>query len=364
MPMEQGLDANLATAAVSGGKASETPAQAQSKSNEGEATGSGESQDPVLTVVPGTERSSEPGLAAKIEAVNTGVLGGAVQVMENGVARLEKIGPIKRVFDRVRMLRDRLETADINTAVTRADARHNQTSIKAEAARLEAEEAEQTLREKEEMLRVLGRGASEKALAQLQTELEKKKNRHAELVSKLGEKKEKLDGLRTLQSNHETRVNAIIGRVNAPVDAKIAANLAESTILRASEKAMTDRLIVLQKELEELQKINEETAIEWRTQKRGRVKDDLEQAGRLAMAKAQLKADQILRLERKLDATRGRMWDLKDFNTTLERKRVPLLGISRPNESLDLATGKKKKKVIEKRPVRLRARVRRPVGME
>lgn len=328
--------------AVGGVKSSEASPKVQQESPE-------EKQNSVVATVPGSEHSGEQRLT--------------IGVRDN-LEAVEKKGIVGRFFDRVKMLRDRLETADINTAVTRADARHNQTSIKAEAARIEVEEAERLLTEKEAMLRVLGSGTSEKALAQLRAELQAKKDRHAELVSKLGEKKEKLDGLRKLQGNHEMKANEIIGQVNTPVNAKIAANLAESTLLQASEKAMVDRLTTLQKELDELQKLNEEMAIKWRAQKRGRVKDDLEQAGRLAMAKAQLKADQILRLERKLDKTRGRIWDLKDINTALERKRVPLLGVSRPDESLDPITGKKKKKVIEKRPARLRPQIRRPIGME
>lgn len=335
-------------------------------------------QDPILAVVPGVERSgrevlqmstpidssSEPSLTSRIEAANKRVIDGAASVVNTGIERLDRIGPVGRIFDRVRMLRDRLETADIDSAVMRADARHNKINIKAEQARIELEEAERSLKEKETLLSALGGGVSEKALTTLREEIEKKRERHTLLSSKASEKKERLGRIRDLQRDHETRANAVIDRVNSPVNKKLAANQAESLILQTTEREMVDRLKLLQIEYEALQKINEETAHKWRLEKRGRVKNDLEAAGRLAAMQAQLKADQILRLERKLDKTRGRIWDLKDVSKVLEKKKVPLLGVSRLDDSLDPITGQKKKKKVEKRPLRLRPPVRRPVGME
>ncbi len=334
--------------------------------------------DSVLAVVPGAERSgtetlpvsspanspSEPSLASRIEGVNKQVRDGAASVIKSGIEKLDQIGPMGRIFDRVRMLRDRLETADIDSAVMRADARHNKINIKAEEARIELEEAERSLKEKETLLSVLGSGVSDKALTTLREEIEKKKERHASLSLKALEKKERLGRIRDLQRDHETRANAVIDRVNSPVNKKLAANQAESLILQTTEREMVDRLKLLQIEYEALQKINEETAHKWRLEKRGRVKNDLEAAARLAGMRAQLKVDQILRLERKLDKTRGRIWDLKDMSKVLEKKKVPLLGVSRLDESLDPITGQKKKKKVEKRPLRLRPPMRRPVGME
>lgn len=335
-------------------------------------------QDPILAVVPGVERPgrealqmstpidspSEPSLTSRIEAANKRVIDGAASVVNTVIERLERIGPVGRIFDRVRMLRDRLETADIDSAVMRADARYNKISIKAEQARIELEEAERSLKEKEALLSVLGSGVSEKALTTLREEIEKKRERHTSLSLKISEKKDRLGRIRTLQKDHEVKANAVIDRVNGPLNKKLAANQAESLLLQTTEREMIDRLKLLQIEYEALQKINEETAHKWRLEKRGRVKNDLEAAGRLAAMQAQLKADQILRLERKLDKTRGRIWDLKDVSKVLEKKKVPLLGVSRLDESLDPITGQKKKKKVEKRPLRLRPPMRRPVGME
>lgn len=335
-------------------------------------------QDPILAVVPGVERPgrevlqmstpidspSEPSLTSRIEAANKRAIDGAASVVNTGIERLDRVGPVGRIFDRVRMLRDRLETADIDSAVMRADARYNKISIKAEQARIELEEAERSLKEKEALLSVLESGVSEKALTTLREEIEKKRERHTSLSLKVSEKKDRLGRIRTLQKDHEVKANAVIDRVNGPLNKKLAVNQAESLLLQTTEREMIDRLKLLQIEYEALQKINEETAHKWRLEKRGRVKNDLEAAGRLAAMQAQLKADQILRLERKLDKTRGRIWDLKDVSKVLEKKKVPLLGVSRLDESLDPITGQKKKKKVEKRPLRLRPPMRRPVGME
>ncbi len=310
------------------------------------------------------DSSSEPSLTSRIEAANKRAIDGAASVVNTGIERLDRVGPVGRIFDRVRMLRDRLETADIDSAVMRADARYNKISIKAKQARIELEEAERSLKEKEALLSVLESSVSEKVLTTLREEIEKKRERHTSLSLKVSEKKDRLGRIRTLQKDHEVKANAVIDRVNGPLNKKLAANQAESLLLQTTEREMIDRLKLLQIEYEALQKINEETAHKWRLEKRGRVKNDLEAAGRLAAMQAQLKADQILRLERKLDKTRGRIWDLKDVSKVLEKKKVPLLGVSRLDESLDPITGQKKKKKVEKRPLRLRPPMRRPVGME
>lgn len=278
-------------------------------------------------------------------------------------------GVFQKIADRVRTWMSPKMYELINERVAMAGGRETKALTQAEKYKAAAEDGEEKLERLEAELAVLGTGASSGAIKQLRKEIEENRAVQKQYEEKARARGERLTKVRAEKTNHETKVNAAITRLNQPLEAKQAVNQKEIDFLKVAEAKLAAKLEELQKELDTLQAENEKVAREWRALKRGGAKTELGIQGRMLAERCQVKADRILRLERELDGMRGRIFDLEERNRDLVRSKRTLLGVpvTDPRAEADTHGGhghEPKETEVPKKPAVLRPRPRRRVAME